>query len=202
MSFRTRLALVAAAAVGIAVVAASVVVYVVVRDQLLGQVDRALERRAVDLTTGREPHPEGGFLNVPGARLGVESDSVQAVLPTGEAMVEPGAAFALPADRRAREAAHGGGDIYFSNRHYRGVEFRVLTIPGSPFAIQIIRPLNEVNRTLHRITIFLIIIAAGGVGVAAALGLLVSRAALALVSSVTITTEAVTEARVLSQRIE
>jgi hypothetical protein len=36
MSFRTRLALVAAAAVGLAVVAASAVVYVVVREQLLG----------------------------------------------------------------------------------------------------------------------------------------------------------------------
>jgi two-component system sensor histidine kinase MprB len=117
-------------------------------------------------------------------------------------LVQPGARFALPPDTRAREAARGGGDLYFSNRHYRGVGFRVLTIPGSPFAVQIIRPLTEVNRTLHRITLLLIVIAAGGIGVAAALGLLVSRAALTPVRRLTETTEAVTETRDLSQRIK
>jgi two-component system sensor histidine kinase MprB len=204
MSFRTRLALVAAAAVGVAVVAASVVVYVVVHDQLLDQVDRALKSRAVELATGPPPQPEGGNLDVPGPRFGVESDFVQGVLPNGPALVPPGSRFSLPPDSRAREAAlgGGGGGIYFSDRNYRGVEFRVLTIPGSPLAIQIIRPLTEVNRTLHRITIFLILIAAGGIGVAAALGLLVSRAALTPVRRLTETTESVAETQDLSQRIE
>jgi two-component system sensor histidine kinase MprB len=202
MSFRTRLALVAAAAVGIAVVAASIVVYIVVHDQLLGQVDRELTARAYELANGPTPHPEGGYLDVPGPQVGVQSDTVQGVLASGAPLVQPGARFALPADKRAREAARGGGDVYFSDRHYRGVEFRVLTIPGSPFAIQIIRPLTEVNRTLDRITFFLIVIAAGGIGVAAALGLLVSRAALTPVRRLTETTEAVTETRDLSQRIE
>jgi two-component system, OmpR family, sensor histidine kinase MprB len=203
MSFRTRLALVAAAAVGIAVVAASVVVYVVVHDQLLGQVDRALTGRAYELANApQQPHPEGGNLEVPGPRFGAESDFVQGVLPNGSPLVPPGTRFELPPDERAREAATGRGDLYFSDRTYRGVEFRVLTIPGSPLAIQIIRPLTEVNRTLHRITVFLILIAAGGIGVAAALGLLVSRAALTPVRRLTETTEAVTETRDLSQRIE
>jgi two-component system sensor histidine kinase MprB len=202
MSFRTRLALVAAAAVGIAVIAASVVVYVVVHDQLLGQVDRALTARAFELANGPQPQIEGGNLEVPGPRFGVESDAVQGVLASGPPLIQPGARFAVPADKRAREAAQGGGDLYFSTRTYRGVEFRVLTIPGSPLAIQIIRPLTEVNRTLHRITIFLILIAAGGIGVAAALGLLVSRAALRPVRRLTETTEAVTETRDLSQRLE
>ena len=48
MSFRTRLALVAAAAVGIAVVVASIVVYIVVHNELLGEVDRALTARTRD----------------------------------------------------------------------------------------------------------------------------------------------------------
>jgi two-component system sensor histidine kinase MprB len=202
MSFRTRLALVAAAAVGIAVVTASVVVYLVVHEQLLGQVDRALETRAFEILNGPQPHPEGGYLDVPGPQFGLQSDYVQAVLASGSPLVQPGARFALPPDQRAREAARGGGDLYFSNRNYRGVDFRVLTIPGSPLAIQIIRPLTEVNRTLHRITIYLILIAAGGIGVAAALGLLVSRAALTPVRRLTETTESVTETQDLSQRIE
>ena len=46
MSFRTRLTLVAAAAVAFAVVVASLVVFLVVRNQLRGQVDNALQTRA------------------------------------------------------------------------------------------------------------------------------------------------------------
>ena len=49
----------------------------------------------------------------------------------------------------------------------------MLTIPSAPYAIQLARPLTEVNRTLHRITLFLILIAAGGIAVAAGLGLVV-----------------------------
>src|SRR5206468_4338321 len=46
MSFRLRVTLLATAAVAIAVVAASAVVYVVVRHQLLGEVDSSLSSRA------------------------------------------------------------------------------------------------------------------------------------------------------------
>ena len=45
MSFRTRLALVAAAAVALAVVASSFVVYFVVKDQLYGTIDSDLRGR-------------------------------------------------------------------------------------------------------------------------------------------------------------
>jgi hypothetical protein len=49
MSFRARLALVAAAAVGLAVVVASAVVFVVVRDQLRSQADATLQSRADEI---------------------------------------------------------------------------------------------------------------------------------------------------------
>jgi two-component system sensor histidine kinase MprB len=202
MSFRTRLALVAAAAVGIAVVAASIVVYLVVHNELLAQVDRALETRARQLASlpPGAIHVEGGRLDIPGAPFGIESDFVQAVPAFGPPVTQGG--DALPVNERDHTAAHGGPDFYFSNKHYRDVEFRVLTVPATPYALQVARPLTEVNRTLHRITTFLILIAVGGIGVAAALGLLVSRAALAPVRRLTDTTEAVTETRDLSQRIE
>ena len=51
MSFRARLALVAAAAVALAVVLASVTTYVVVRDQLRDTVDDALQERADEIST-------------------------------------------------------------------------------------------------------------------------------------------------------
>jgi two-component system sensor histidine kinase MprB len=202
MSFRTRLALVAAAAVGIAVVVASVVVFVVVHNELFGEVDRALHNRAVEIANGPQPEIENGYLHIPGPHVGVQSDFVQAVPLSGGPYVEPDAAYKLPVTEKDHEAARGEQPLYYSNRHFQGTEFRVLTIPATPYAVQIARPLGEVNRTLHRITIFLILIAVGGMGVAAALGLIVSRAALAPVRRLTETTEAVTETRDLSQRIE
>jgi two-component system sensor histidine kinase MprB len=204
MSFRTRLALVATAAVGIAVVAASVVVYLVVHNELLGEVDRALTHRYEEIATGPGIETdEGGYLHIAGPPPSQQSDYVQAVPAAGRPFVQPGATFALPPNGRDRATARGAADVYFSNRRVEGTEYRVLTFPGNPgYAVQIFRPLTEVNRTLHRITIFLIFIAAGGMAVAAALGLLVARAALRPVRRLTATTEAVTETRDLSQRIE
>ena len=48
LSFRLRVALLAGAALAIAVVAASGIVYVVVRHQLLGEIDSSLVNRARD----------------------------------------------------------------------------------------------------------------------------------------------------------
>ena len=59
MSFRTRLALVAAAAVGIAVVAASVAIYLVVHNELLGEVDRSLTHRYQEIATGPQLFVDG-----------------------------------------------------------------------------------------------------------------------------------------------
>ena len=203
MSFRTRLALVAAAAVGIAVVVASIVVYVVVHNELLGEVDRALTHRYEEIATGPGIDIREGYLHVEGPPASQQSDYVQAVPAAGRAFVQPGAAFALPPNSHDRATARGGHDVYFSDREVDGTEYRVLTFPGNPgYAVQIFRPLSEVSRTLHRITLFLIFIAVGGMGVAAALGLLVARTALAPVRRLTATTEAITETRDLSQRIE
>jgi two-component system sensor histidine kinase MprB len=200
MSFRTRIALVAAAAVGIAVVAASVTVFIVVHNELFGEVDRALHDRAVEVASGPRGIDEG-YLRVQGPPPGVQSDFVQAVPIKGPPYIQVGARV-LPVDRRDREAAQGEGGIYYSVKHFGDTDYRVLTIPSSGLALQVYRPLTEVNRTLHRITFLLIVIALGGMGVAAALGLLVARSALRPVRQLTRTTEAVTETRDLSQRIE
>src|SRR5207237_1299523 len=82
MSFRARLTLVAAAAVALAVVLASVVVWLVVRNQLYREVDNRLKTRAVELAnSGLHPEtaPNGKpFLDTPpGTFLGF--DYVQAV---------------------------------------------------------------------------------------------------------------------------
>ncbi len=210
MSFRARLALVAAVAVALAVVVASAVLFFVVRGQLLGQVDSALKSRSNELL---QPGPGGlridnGYLEAPGARFGAVSDFLQLVPQSGEPVVTQDETAALPITTRAREAAFNRGGQYFSTAHVHGIDFRVLTMPGvsdgtgRPYALQIARPLTEVDHTLHRIELFLFIIAAGGVAVAAGLGLLVSQAALRPVQRLTEATERVTETGDLSERIE
>jgi two-component system, OmpR family, sensor histidine kinase MprB len=205
VSFRARLTLVAAAAVALAVVLASVVVWVVVRNQLYRELDNRLKVRAAEITAPPGPHIErsyGGrlFLDVPGTYLG--NDYVQAVYPSGSPLLTLGEPRPLPVDVRARRAATGVGDAYFSTTHLGHMKMRVLTIPGSVFAVQIARPLDEVEHTMNRITLFLLLIAAGGIGVAVALGLLVSRATLAPVRRLTTATETVTATGDLSERIE
>jgi two-component system sensor histidine kinase MprB len=79
----------------------------------------------------------------------------------------------------------------------------VITVPyAQGFAVQIARPLTEVDHSLGRIRTYLLIIAAIGIAVAAALGLAVARTALAPVRRLTGATEKVTATGDLSERIE
>jgi two-component system sensor histidine kinase MprB len=197
--------MVAAGAVALAVVAASVVVFVVVRGQLLGQVDSALRAHAYLLIQPGpgSAHIEDGYIDVPGSEFGVQTDYIRAVPLSGRPLLTRGERrVPIPVSDRARRAAANEGDAFFSHAKASGVDWRVFTLPGSGLALQVARPLTEVNHTLHRITIFLIVIATGGILVAAALGLAVSQAALAPVRRLTQTTERVTKTGDLSERID
>ena len=199
MSFRARLALVAAAAVALAVVAASAVVYVVVRDQLRGQIDDTLRSRWAQIQELPRLDLEDGYLRIPSPPVG-EATFVQAVTSEGHVFHTPGPqGGSLPVTKDTLRATHGPN----GKEHFADIgNLRVLTISGTGIAIQIARNLGEVNHTLHRITIFLFVIALGGIAVAAGLGLGVSQAALRPVRRLTETAENVTETGDLSQRIE
>ena len=199
MSFRASLALVAAAAVALAVVVASVTTYVVVRNQLRDTVDDALQARADEISH----RPIDAAFRGPGPSLGEAEGYPQLVNVKGETLRPPGATDPLPVNDNVREVAAGNRDGFSMDARVAGTHVRVLTFPYVPgYAIQVARPLTEVDHTLDRIRLFLIIIAAGGIAVAAALGLLVSRAALAPVRRLTTATERVTETGDLSERIE
>jgi two-component system sensor histidine kinase MprB len=79
----------------------------------------------------------------------------------------------------------------------------MLTFPYGPGgAVQVARSLTEVDHSLGRIKNLLILIGGGGIAIAVALGLAVSRAALAPVRRLTSATENVTETGDLSERID
>jgi two-component system, OmpR family, sensor histidine kinase MprB len=206
VSFRARIALGAAVAVGLAVVVASALVYVLVRNELRAQADTTLRERASEIAhfpdfPEIEPGLTGGFfLRVPRSS---GLDYVQVVRQDGRVFKTPDETDSLKVDRRVLEAARGQlVDSYYSDARIGGRDFRVLTLPAPGYAVQVGRDVSEMNNTLHKIGIFLILIAAGGIAVAAGLGLGVSRAALAPVRRLTETTERVTETGDLSERID
>jgi two-component system, OmpR family, sensor histidine kinase MprB len=203
VTFRARLALVAAAAVAVAVIVASAVVYVVVRRELYGPIDDALRGTATHMIGDRqEGHVSRAFF-FPQPELGGAGGYPQIVKATGETVLPPGAQVKLPVDETVRSVAEGSSKDYYRDAHIAGTHVRILTfeyVPGA--AVEIARPLTEVDDTLAHIRWLLLAIAATGIAVAAGLGLLVSRAALAPVRRLTETTEHVTETRDLSQRID
>jgi two-component system, OmpR family, sensor histidine kinase MprB len=204
VSFRGRLALVAAAAVALAVLLASAVVYIVVRDELRSTVDDALRDRAAEIS--RFPLraiQEGDRPVLEGPGLGGAPGYIQVVQSDGTTIRPPEERVELPVSDHVLSVANGKGGPFFSDTHVSGVHLRVFTIPGSSgFAVQIARPLTEVDKSLDRIRFYLILIALGGIAVAATLGLAVTRAALAPVRRLTEASERVTETGDLSERIE
>jgi two-component system sensor histidine kinase MprB len=207
LSFRTRLTLVAAAAVALAVLAASFVVFLVVRNQLRGQVDTALRTRAHDFDHGLTI--DRGFLEGGPVTLG-GGDYVQLVDSKGHTIRTQFEANgpSLPPNKASIEVANGHSRSGFSDATIGDNQVRVFTTgplsdnQGNTYALQVARSLSEVNHTLGRVTIFLILIAAGGIAIAGGLGLAVSQAALAPVRRLTKATEKVAETQDLSERIE
>ena len=210
MSFRARLTLVAAAAVALAVIAASAVVWFVVRNTLYNQVDNRLEARAQEITQRPmrlDQNPYGQvYLHLPRDIAG-SGGYVQIVEPDGTSYRTFEETEPLPVSQRARRTAESGEGSYFAESKVGNAEVRVFTTPvsdliGQRYALQVAQSLNDVNHTMSRVTLFLVLIAGGGIGIAAALGLLVSRAALAPVRRLTEATEKVTNTGDLSERIE
>ena len=200
MTFRARLALVAAAAVALAVIAASFVVYFVVRDQLRSTVDGSLRDRAAQLA--QSPVHDFKHFVPPSSEFGGAPTYPQLVLEDGE-VGRPPNSVKLPVNEKIIGIAREGQGTYFGDARVNGVHIRMLAFPYAPgVAVQIARPLTEVDHSLSRIKNILILMGGAGIAIAGALGLLVSRAALAPVRRLTDATETVTETGDLSERIE
>jgi two-component system, OmpR family, sensor histidine kinase MprB len=198
MTFRTRLALVAAAAVALAVVASSFVVYFVVKDQLYGTVDSNL-RRSADFLANVAP-PDIPRITDP--RFKLTGGTTQVVGRGGCTLPSP---CVLPVNGDVLNVAKGEQETVFFNAHALDDHIRVMAFQYQPvrgYAVEVAGSLGATDQALSRIKLLLFLIAVVGVAVAAGLGLAVSGAALAPVRRLTQTTEEVTETRDLSRRIQ
>ena len=228
MSLRTRIAAAAGLAVAVVVLVAAAAIYFGVRAELRGEVDSSLRDRAglfVQLADGQRPgdgpgapgpadggpgQAQPGGRESPDGRIpaprpepfGGPEGVAQLVLPSGQVLRRAGTDEAIPVDARAREIAARGSGEDLTDTTVNGTHLRVLTRgAGDRGAVQLARPLDEVDRQLDRVVLVLLLVGAAGVALGAALGALVARTALAPVSSFTRRTEELAADGDTSQRI-
>ena len=221
MSLRTRIAATAGVAVALVVVIAAIAIYLGVRAELRGEVDDSLRQRADEvgrlaegrvrraapgIGPGRPPGDEGrGPLPVPPREpFGGPEGFAQLILPSGHAVRFRGADEAVPVDSHAREIARSGSGESLEDTSVGGTHLRVLTqaLPRGGGAIQIARPLDEVDRQLDRVLLVLLAVGAAGVALGAALAAVVARTALAPIGRFTRRTEELVGDPDPSHRIE
>jgi two-component system sensor histidine kinase MprB len=228
MTLRTRIAAVASLSVALAVLGAAVGVYVAVRADLRGQIDSSLRQRAQGLLgagphapgppggpppgsgPGSSPPPDGdGDEGFPGRiqppPYGAAPGYVQFIAPRGAISVPGGQGPSkqiAPSSRDLRVAAAGAGEV-LTDRTIRGTRLRALTAgAGARGAVLVALPLTEVDRELSRLELLLVAIGLAGIALAAALGVLVARTALAPIARFTKRAERLTGGLDLSQRLE
>ena len=214
MTLRNRVGAAAGLAVGGVVVAVAISVYLADRSELRGQIDRALADIARPYETQRNRPPggsdepdgrrrEGPPRGAPPGEFGGPSGYVQFIDAGGQVVRPAGEARALPVDQRARDVARTGHGRYFSEARVAGVHLRLLTSHDADGgAVQVARPLTEVDHALNRLRFVLAVVGLAGIALAALLGALVARAALAPVARFTRRTETITADPVPSHRLE
>jgi two-component system sensor histidine kinase MprB len=256
MTLRTRIAAVASLSVALAVLAAAIGLYLAVRSNLLGEIDRSLRERAQafipepaggaagagggsgagrddgsDLAAGPafgpgvgrfpaggppehggspSPSADGGPHHFPGSvqpqPYGAASGYVQFISPEGAIEVPGGQGpSSTPIELTAldRAIAGRGSGSSLTDRSVNGTNLRVLTSgTGSRGAVLVALPLREVEHELNRLLLILAVIGGAGILLAALLGAVVARTALAPVARFTRQTENLTGSLDLSRRLE
>jgi two-component system sensor histidine kinase MprB len=112
----------------------------------------------------------------------------------GGTFVPTGQGYSIPSNSRIEALARSGNGRYFADMTVSGTPIRVLvTGIGKAGALGVALPLKDVNHTLSSQLTLLVVIATAGVALAALLGFLVARTALAPIERFTRRTEAMAD---------
>ena len=202
MSFRVRIAMLAAVAVAVAVLGAAFLMYVVLQQQLVAPVDAKLNDALVARTSpegGRGPFGDRG--NTVSARSDVFAqviDGSGSVLRADQNQPN----VALAAATTARQVASTQRAAEPFEMSIDGARVRVLAVPQrGGLAAELAYDMTDIDAVLAATRNRLILLALGGVLLAAALGTVVARAAIAPVERLTSVVEEVARTRDLSSRV-
>jgi len=206
MSFRLRVTLLAAGAVAVAVVGAAVLMFLVLQQQLLAQVDKSLADAA---TTAQAQGPRGNDrggrppFGDPGQTVSGSAYVFAQSIDASGRVIRADYSQPVPAlvTAEAKQVAVGQAQTTFETT-ISGTHYRVLAVPlGGNTALELARDLTDMDAVLAETRNRLIFVGVGGVLLAAALGTIVARAALAPVERLTSVVEEVARTRDLSRRV-
>ncbi|NGN66814.1 HAMP domain-containing histidine kinase [Streptomyces sp. A7024] len=209
LPLRSRLALLTAAAVAVAVAACATVAWFLVRGQLISSLDDELRKTRLNpemlanLTADGQcvdklPEREGRVLELAERTL-----TVQTVTPEGDRCVIIGK-DSLPVDDEDTDIAKGEPtQVLRTVIASDGTKYRALTrqLDGYSASVIVARPLSEVDDSLNTLAIVLAILAAAGAIGSAGAGVALARAGLRPVERLTGTVEHVAATEDLSVRI-
>jgi two-component system sensor histidine kinase MprB len=190
LALRTRVSVLAALGVGLAVLLTSVAAYATVRGQLHGQRDDTLRERAraaVETPLG-DPRL---LAQVPAAALGA-ADLRIALLrgANARAFSAQGQLSAPPLGEPELAVARGEADESVRTATAGGEQYRVVAVPaGRNLALVLAQSTAETEETLRRLQLVLLLVGAAGVALAAYAGLVIARTGLRPVQRLTLAAE-------------
>ncbi len=207
MSFRLRVTILTAAAVAVAAIAAGALMYLMVQQQIQSAFDDTLKTTANTARLGG-PRPDDRFGGRAGGGqvfLSGRPDIFAQIVDTSGSIVgsdsQVGQSPELVTSQVLAVAngksADGWSDVTTSTVHWR-----IYAVPFSPgHALEVARPLNEIDAALASTRFALIGLAITAVVLAALLGALIGRAVLGPLRRLNETVNDVTRTRDLSRRV-
>jgi two-component system sensor histidine kinase MprB len=196
MSFRTRMSLLVGACVALAVAVSAVVAYGAVREKLASQMDDSLRTAAYNAADAPQP-PRRRLFHFPVFAADVVGQWVE---PDGTVTNQ---GVTIPVTDEVRRLASTGGERFFDTTiGSTGVRVFALGVPGEGEVVEVARSTERDSELLDWLRVAFALVAAGGVAVAAFLGLLVGRAALRPVQGLIGEAEEVRATGDLSRRVD
>jgi two-component system sensor histidine kinase MprB len=203
LSFQARLTLVAAFAVAAVVAIAAVVIYVVAQTVLSRQIDDSLRSQA----DGTSVEIRGGTVTVgvPSQPFGSAPNYAQVLDEDGKRIPFRAGPPTISLPITDRDLAVVSGDQPENKRDtsLNGVHVRILTarVHGSPYTVQVARSLADMDLNLAYLKLVLLLVAGGGVALAAVLGRLIAQAGLRPIHRLRQAVDHVTETGDMSQGV-
>lgn len=206
MSFRLRVTILTATAVAVAAIAAGAVMYVLVQQQLLTAFNDTLITTAKTARLGG-PRPEDRFGGRGGGAvyLSGRADIFAQIVDSSGNVVGSDPQFGQSPELITAEVvavANGQRADAFADVTTAKGHFRVYAVPfTSGRALELARPLTEIDTALANMRLALIGLAVGGALLAALMGAVISRVVLAPLRRLSATVNEVTRTRDLSRRV-
>ena len=196
-----------------AIAIAAIVMYFVARQVVYNQLDDSLHQRvdntSVSLTVPVSPGLTPTSLRIGQLVLNIHppqlggSGYVQAITADGsQRTLLSGETVNLPVTSRDLQVAAGAQPDYFRDAWVGGTRVRIYTAPiARDVALQVARPLSDVDNILERLKFILTAVAMGGVALSALLGSLIARAGLRPIYRLRAAVDHVTLTGDMSQRV-